>query len=157
MGCKFVQGYAFSRPMPADSVLGWASDFNLNYQIIVDVELFNNQHNSNLRLLAHFVEIEFESFVSCIEYDGVFLNINSPGSISTKNHGNSWLKRAKSMHLIEKDVLYFLEQSYSDFEKNLFNTAIMYQCGDSEAATDNYTKLENKFKSLIDSIYGCMT
>lgn len=156
MGCKLVQGYAFARPMPSVKVLEWACNFHIDDLILKETRLISCPRNASLRLLSHFVQIEFDCFTSLMSSDDFIINTEVSSDSNFQSHCSFWLQRANTVQLIEGDVLKRIEYQYSVFEKSINNAVVMRQCGDNSLVLSAYSEIEIEFNRLVDSIYSFM-
>lgn len=153
MGCRFAQGYVFSKPIPSKDVLGWACNFYMDNLISKELSFVNNPRNISLRMLEHFIEIEFELFKKEIQSTQFPSKINLMDN-TAQTHCEFWFERSKNNQLIEKDILRSLEQSYSILKTWINNTSIMLHCDDEESASVVYNELKEQydiFKQQINS------
>ena len=149
MGCKIAQGYAIARPMPAASVLEWACNFYIPELIAIENDQNDCLKTSQLRLLIHFLEIEYEFLKNNIQSK---TNSNVPLIASTHSHCGFWLKKAKSTQFIEAHQQEQLENHYSTLLNSIANTHVLHQCGDITSAMIGFEEIEEGYKNLINLV-----
>jgi len=152
MGCKFAQGYAIAKPMPSENVLNWSCNFYMPELLLVENRKNNCLRTSQLRLLIHFLDIEFENSNRYINTVNNFYSKNFLSISSSQSHCGFWLKKAKSIQFIENSLLDVLENEYSKLLKSISNADVLYQCGDIESAKIAFKDVEEMYKKLVEVV-----
>lgn len=152
MGCKIVQGYAISKPMPLENVLNWSCNFSIPELILVENRQNNCLRTSQLRLLIHFLDIEFETSNSYINSVNNFYNKSFSPISSSQSHCVFWLKKAKDIQFIENCLLNILEIEYSKLVKSISNADVLFQCGDTDSAKMAFKDVKDTYEKLLEVV-----
>ena len=135
--------------MPAATVLEWACNFYIPELIAIENKQNDCLKTSQLRLLIHFLEIEYEFLKNNIHSK---TNSNVPLIASTHSHCGFWLKKAKSIQFIEAHLQAQLENHYSTLLNSIANTHVLHQCGDITSAMIGFEEIEEGYKNLINLV-----
>jgi diguanylate cyclase (GGDEF)-like protein/PAS domain S-box-containing protein len=153
MGCKMVQGYAISRPISAEEVLTWSCDFVAPALLLEEYRSISCLRVSQLRLFAHFLDVELEHAKRRILPSDPLRRAVRPDTIFSENsHCRFWLKKAFHVHFIEHTFLHYLDQEYSRLSYLISNCLTLLKCGDEKDAADDFQIAETQYRKLLDVI-----
>ena len=94
MGCKLIQGYAISRPMPAESVLAWSYEFIAPALLLEEYRKLSCLRVSQLKLFAHFLDVEHDHAKRRIlPSDPARRTLRPDHMFKENSHCRFWLKK----------------------------------------------------------------
>jgi hypothetical protein len=154
MGCEQAQGYGIAKPMPADELINWLS----NYEVNQDWQLSGSKPRSNK-------EREQELFrLTTAQWHNKFVE----NSLSEPDSANdwpilddelcpcgSWLKRAKRAQLFEREGLKRVEQAHEKVHIIASTLFITYQEGKHNEARNGLDELQTAFDEMITTLMLC--
>lgn len=153
MGCKLVQGYAISRPIPADIVLAWSYEFIAPALLLEEYRKLSCIRVSQLKLFTHFLDVELEHARRRILPSGPVKRMIRPDHMFRDNsHCRFWLKKASHVHFLEHSLLHYIEQEYSLLSNFISNCLTLLNCGDGENAIKDFHLAEEQYRKLQDVI-----
>lgn len=153
MGCKLVQGYALSRPIPSDQVMNWYADFIAPALLLEEYRKISCLRVSQLLLFAHFLDVEMEhARRRILPEDSVRKTLRPDHMFKENSHCRFWLKKAFHVHFIEHSFLNYLDQEYSRLSYLISNCLTLLKCGDEKDAADDFQISESQYRKLLDVI-----
>ena len=153
MGCKLVQGYAISRPIPAENVLSWSCDFFAPSLLLEEYRKISCLRVSQLRLFAHFLDVELEhARRRILPSDPVRRTVRPDHMFKESSHCRFWLKKAFHVHFLEHTFLHYIEQEYSHLSHLISNCLTLLKCGDERNAVKDFEIAEAQYRKLLDVI-----
>lgn len=153
MGCKMIQGYAISRPIPAENVLAWSCDFIAPALLLEEYRKISCLRVSQLRLFAHFLDVEMEhARRRILPSDPIQVIVRSDHMFRENSHCRFWLKKAFHVHFLESTFLHYLDQEYSRLSNLISNCLTLLKCGDENNAAKDLEIAEAQYRKLLDMI-----
>ena len=153
MGCKLIQGYAISRPMPAESVLAWSYEFIAPALLLEEYRKLSCLRVSQLKLFAHFLDVELDHAKRRIlPSDPARRTLRPDHMFKENSHCRFWLKKAFHVHFLEHTFLHYIEQEYSHLSNLISNCLTLLNCGDEDNAVEDFQLAEAQYRKLLDVI-----
>lgn len=150
MGCKLIQGYAISRPMPAEKVIAWSYKFHAPRLLLEEYRQISCLRVSQLRLFAHFLDVELDHARRCIQPLPKSRHPVLPDHIFKENsHCRFWLKKAFHMHFLERAFLHYLDKEYNQLARLISNCLTLLKCGDETNAIKDFEIVEAQYRKLL--------
>lgn len=151
MGCEEAQGYSIARPMAADDVLSWLSQYEPNQDWIGFAEQNLTPQESKRKLFR----LVLNQWVSRIEY-----NLSaSPENLrqwpildSKQTSCGIWIKREKGAQLFEKKWLLHLEELNEAITLIANELLHNYQAGQLDMAKQGLIKLQTTFQKIDETL-----
>jgi len=148
MGCEQAQGYGIAKPMPANDVADWLTNYQPNQQWIQ----FGKQHRSTkenkVKLFQLVATCWINRFVSNIE--GSAEEKKDWPLMSGKNdHCGQWLKREQKEHLFSQEGLTRLHEIYDEFHLVAHDLRFIYQGGKIEEARAGLAQFQITFDKVL--------
>jgi diguanylate cyclase (GGDEF)-like protein/PAS domain S-box-containing protein len=154
MGCEQAQGYGIARPLPANEMAQWLSDYRPNQEWQRCGNKYRTAKENKMKLFRLVSEQWQSHFVSNIK--------SSPESIEywpimgVKHcHSGHWLKRAKQEHLFGEKCLHDLNKVHEAFHCSAHDLLLKYQAGDLDAAREGLSGLQKSFDEISNIMDHC--
>lgn len=153
MGCKLIQGYAISRPMPAESVLAWSYEFVAPALLLEEYRKLSCLRVSQLKLFAHFLDVELDHAKRRIlPSDPARRTLRPDHMFKENSHCRFWLKKAFHVHFLEHTFLHNIEREYSQLSNLISNCLTLLNCGHEDNAVEDFKKAEAQYDKLLELI-----
>jgi len=154
MGCHEAQGYGIARPMPADNLQGWLTDYKPNQEWISCATKVRSNKERKLKLFR----LTFAQWQKHFE-----TNINSePENIKqwpilkrTNCHCGVWIKRAREEQLFEDKWLNKLDDAHTTVHNIADDLFSQYQEGQTQEARLSLKDLEIAIEHLGNILGQC--
>ncbi|RKZ89049.1 MAG: hypothetical protein DRQ39_01370 [Gammaproteobacteria bacterium] len=154
MGCENAQGYGIARPMPANELPRWLSDYTPNQEW----QQCGNKHRTtkeNRVKLFRLVSDQWQNyFVSNIQSEPTDTE-HWPIMGGKHCHCGHWLKRAQQERLFEQKCLDNLNKAHDKIHIIVNDLLLKYQSGDIDTARDGLSKLQKSFDEMNNILGRC--
>lgn len=154
MGCEDAQGYGIAKPMPAEKISDWLSNYQPNQEWLLFASQQNSVKENKLKLFQliakHWINRFTENITSQPE------NVTQWPNISDKHdHFGQWIKREKQDSFFDEKDLRRLEQAHENFHMAAQYLQLKYQNGDIDTAREGLAKLQIAFDEMINVLEQC--
>ncbi|WP_085299774.1 EAL domain-containing protein [Cognaticolwellia mytili] len=145
MGCDNVQGYAVSKPMPAESLVKWIENYHPNQ---VWLESKQEEITQQIRRAKQFELILKHWFKNINQWilDDLKKQINLT---EMDNHFSKWLRRLEEEQLFEDAWINALVKSYENMHTIVKNIAIKDKININFSITDELSLLDIEFNKAL--------
>ena len=154
MGCKEVQGYGVARPMPADDLPAWLSDYKPNEEWLAYGNTRRTVKENRKKLLRLIVEHWMSFFVNNIQSAPEDVD-HWPIMGSEQDHCGQWMKRARKELLFESEGLHLLDKTHDEFHAIAQIIQRQYQEGDVDVARKGLASLQSTFDEMNHALGQC--
>lgn len=152
IGCEQAQGYGIARPMPANDILAWLSNYTPNQQwLACDIKSMS------------FTDIKMEEFRLGAEWWFKLFekNIQSlpekvdrwPIMNRNKCHHGVWIKRSRNETLFSKISIDRLDDAHDKMHQIAEELLTKYQLGHIDETKNNLPKLKSAYEKLQRALY----
>jgi len=146
MGCKQAQGYAISRPIPANDIPEWLANYSPNQNWIKYSNEKHTKQENQIKLLQLTTKHWFENIKHALETKGD----GSYDQCLVKCHLGAWLPRFKEQDIFDGDLLNELQQAHDIFYSQADALVKTYQTGDIDAAREGLIELKMAYQNVED-------
>jgi len=146
MGCKQAQGYAISRPIPANDIPEWLANYSPNQNWIKYSNEKHTKRENQIKLLQLTTKHWFENINHALETKGD----GSYDQCLVKCHLGAWLPRFKEQDIFDGDLLNELQQAHDIFYSQADALVKTYQTGDIDAAREGLIELKIAYQNVED-------
>lgn len=154
MGCEQAQGYGIAKPMPAEELANWLSNYRVNYKWQLCGSKQCSKKESEQKLFKLMTEQWQNKVVK-----NILSESETPDDWSILDDKlcpcGSWFKRAKRTQLFDRVGLKKIEQAHKKVHVAANSLFIKYQEGKFDEARNGLTKLQAAFDEMITTLMLC--
>jgi len=146
MGCNEAQGYAISRPLPADTISQWIKDYTPNVDWVRHASEVHNTEYDKIILLKLTTKNWFNNI------NNVLLTMADSGfgEYVVKCHLGSWLSRFKKDGLFNEEWLYKIQQAHDVLYEKAVELLNEHQSGSINIARAGMSELNSAYEDVSD-------
>jgi diguanylate cyclase (GGDEF)-like protein/PAS domain S-box-containing protein len=154
IGCEQAQGYGIAKPMPANELPDWLSNYKPNAEWQLCGSMQRSKKESEKKLFRLTTDQWKNKFVENI-ISGPETAENWPIMDDKLCPCGSWLKRAKRAQIFDREGLNRIEQTHENVHKIANNLFIKYQEGEVDEARKGLKALQEAFDEMTTTLRLC--
>jgi len=154
MGCDEAQGYGISKPMPADELPAWLSDYMPNDEWLQFGKRRRSDKENKVKLFRLILEQWKVLFVSNVQSEPDAVK-HWPVMNHNQDHCGQWIKRAKQEELFEQRCLDALQDAHDEVHFIAQAIQTSYVAGDITAARGVLDDLYLAFQNVSNRLGQC--
>lgn len=150
MGCDQAQGYGIAKPMPANELADWLSNYQPNQEWIHFSKQQRSVKENKVKLFQLVARYWMSRFLGNINASAD--SVKDWPLMSGKNdHCGKWLRREQQELLFSPEGLARLHKVYEEFHQTAQRLYLRYQAGDIEEARAGLAEFQMTFDKVFQN------